>query len=143
MPFTHTEQPAIRALLRRKTALVLIVFTLMCIIVWIGLGLYFSFKNTSLPLNVQKQLQPLSPVLDVETLKSLNSRTVYTQQELATFEVVREVTGDQNGNKITSPTQTLVTPASTPVALEATASATSKPSSSPSVSPSPTPTTTP
>ena len=132
MASTHTNQPAIRSLLRRKMALVLIVFTLMCIIVWIGLSLYFSFKKTNLPLNVQKQLQPLSPVLDVETLKSLNTRKVYTPEELSAFTVVREVTEDQNGNKKTGSTQTLVTPVSS---LTATESATPKPSPSPSVSP--------
>ena len=132
MASTHTNQPAIRSLLRRKMALVLIVFTLMCIIVWIGLSLYFSFKKTNLPLNVQKQLQPLSPVLDVETLKSLNTRKVYTPEELSAFTVVREVTEDQNGNKKTGSTQTLVTPASS---LTATESATPKPLPSPSVSP--------
>ena len=135
MASTHTDQPAIRTLLRRKMALVLIVFTLTCIIVWIGLSLYFSFKKTSLPLNVQKQLQPLSPVLDVETLKRLNNRRVYTQEELAAFEVVREVTEDQNGNKITGSTKALVTPTPTPVVLTATASATPNPSPTPITTP--------
>ena len=138
MASIHTDQPAIRTLLRRKMALVLIVFTLTCIIVWIGLSLYFSFKKTSLPLNVQKQLQPLSPVLDVETLKSLNSRRVYTQEELAAFEVVREVTEDQSGNKIPGSTTTLATPTPTPVAPSATATASATPNPSPSPSSTPT-----
>lgn len=131
MAFTRANQPAIRTLLRRKMALVLIVFTLTCIIVWIGLSLYFSFKKTSLPLNVQKQLQPLSPVLDAETLKSLNSRRVYTQEELSAFEVVREVTEDQNGNKAGS-TQVLITPTPTPTSSPtATTSATPTPTVTP------------
>ena len=136
MTATYADQPAIRSLLRRKTALVLIVFTLMCIIVWIGLSLYFSFKKTSLPLNVQKQLQPLSPVLDVETLKSLHSRRIYTQEELASFEVVREVIADQTGNKPGS-AKILTVPSASPTTPEATKSATPIPS------PSPTPTITP
>lgn len=135
MASTHTDQPAIRSLLRRKMALVLIVFTLTCIIVWIGLSLYFAFKKTSLPLNVQKQLQQLSPVLDVETLKSLNSRRVYTQEELSAFEVVREITESQNGNTITGSTKVLVTSTPTPVAPVATISATPNPSPTPTVTP--------
>lgn len=133
MAITHTEQPAIRSLLRRKAALVLIVFTLMCIIVWIGLSLYFSSKKTSLSPNVQKQLQPLSPILDIETLKRLNIRRIYTQEELASFEVVREVIADQYGNK-TGSTKVVTTSTSPPTAV-ATTSATSTPSSF--VSPSP------
>ena len=52
----------------------------------------------------------VKPGIDVETLKSLNSRRVYTQEELAAFEVVREVTEDQSGNKIPGSTTTLATP---------------------------------
>lgn len=95
----NQEQHAasLQALIKRRALLALIVVTLACLIIWIGVSMYFSLRKTSLPINVQKQLTPLTPVIDNKTLKELEVRKQYTPEELANFPVVKEITIDEGG----------------------------------------------
>ncbi|HKY73904.1 MAG TPA: hypothetical protein VJ246_01170, partial [Patescibacteria group bacterium] len=67
------EQSTLRVLIRRKIILTMFVISLAVIIMWIGISVYFSLRKVNLPPNVQKQLQPLSPVLDAKTLRELQN----------------------------------------------------------------------
>ncbi len=59
--------------------------------------MYFSFRKTTLSPNVQKQLQPLTPVLDGNALKELEKRRPYSPEELVEFNVVKEIVADEGG----------------------------------------------
>ena len=116
---------SLQSLLKRRALLILIVISLACLLIWIGVSVYFSFKKTTLPPNVQKQLSPLTPVIDNKTLKELEQRRPYTPEELIGFEVVKEITVDESGvgTKKSAPTpKPSVAPTSTSSAQKKVAS---------------------
>jgi hypothetical protein len=130
------DSAPLKGLAHRRVFMVLIVFTLASILIWIGLSIYFSLNKTSLPPNVQKQLQPLSPVLDTKTLETLKTRRIYTSEELAAFDIVRELAPDANG-KTTATQQSKVLEVPGTKIQTSTSSATSTASTSASFSFSP------
>ena len=127
----------LKGLAHRRVFMVLIVFTLASILIWIGLSIYFSLNKTSLPPNVQKQLQPLSPVLDTKTLETLKTRRIYSSEELSAFDIVRELAPDASG-KTTTAQQSKVLEVPGAKVQTSTASATSTASTSASFNFSPT-----
>lgn len=116
------EQSALQVLIHRKIILTMFVISLAVIIMWIGVSVYFSLRKVNLPPNVQKQLQPLSPVLDAKTLQELRNRRYYQPDELSAFTPVKEITIEESGGgtKTVVPSQ-LAVPASTSSAVPSAA----------------------
>lgn len=90
------QHASMQSLIKRRALLILIVISLACLLIWIGVSIYFSFKKTTLPPNVQKQLSPLTPVIDTKALKELEQRKQYTPEELTGFDVIKEIIIDEN-----------------------------------------------
>jgi len=128
------EQSTLRVLIRRKIILTMFVISLAVIIMWIGISVYFSLRKVNLPPNVQKQLQPLSPVLDAKTLRELQNRRYYQPDELSAFTPVKEITQEESGGGTRT---TLLVPSPVPVSTIGAVPSVS-PSPSPTLSPTPT-----
>lgn len=108
---THDQNTSsFQSLIKRRVLLVLVVVSLACLLIWIGVSVYFSFKKTSLPPNVQKQLTPITPVIDTKTLKDLGTRRQFQPEELVDFPIVKEVLLDETG----ASSQKSPTPSPTP-----------------------------
>lgn len=118
----HTT--SLQALIKRRALLVLVVISLACLLIWIGVSVYFSFKKTTLPPNVQKQLTPLTPVIDGKALKDLETRKQFTPEELINFAVVKEIIIDESGGTKKTPTLPTQTPKSVATSSAQTKTAT-------------------
>lgn len=58
----------------KKDLLRLAVLTVIVVIIWIGLAVYSSFKQSQIKPEVIKQLSPLTPSLDLDTMESVKQR---------------------------------------------------------------------
>lgn len=65
-----------------RDLLTIAIFTLITVIVWIGITVYQSFKISTTPKIVQEQLKPLRPDFDTEVIDALNLRRKISQEEL-------------------------------------------------------------
>lgn len=99
------EQPFIKSLFRRQIILTIFVVSLVAVGIWIGMTIYFSLNKSSIPSSVQRQIQPLTPVLDIKTLQELKQRKLYPDEVLSTFPLIKEITEtDEKGLKKTAVT---------------------------------------
>ena len=70
---------------RKKTPKLFVTLSLLSTLTvfsWIGIEIYHSFKKTTIPSLLQKDLEPLNPTLDTDTLESLSQRTHLSEAEL-------------------------------------------------------------
>lgn len=70
----------------KKYALQVGVLSLVTVVLWVAFELQQTYSTSTVPLDVEKHLEPLVPSLDTETLQSLNDR--YVPPETFTVEVL-------------------------------------------------------
>jgi hypothetical protein len=126
------------SLKRSKDVLYILILALVVALVWIIIGVYHAAVKTSIPANIQKLTTPLSPTLDTETLQGLSSRTLYTDQELQSFPINREIIDDKGVVQEVSTPVATPTPAASgsATARNASGSATTTADSTPTPTPS-------
>jgi hypothetical protein len=69
------EQKLKRDLLR------IAVLTVITVLIWIGLTTYWAFKKSQIKPEVQRQLVPLTPSLDLDTMENIKQRQPVTAQD--------------------------------------------------------------
>lgn len=60
----------------QKNLLKLAIITLITIIVWVAAATYRSFTKSRIAPDVKKQLLPLTPTLDIDTMEKIQQRQV-------------------------------------------------------------------
>lgn len=118
---------------RSKDVLYIVILALVVALVWIVISVYHAAVKTSVPPNIQKLTTPLTPTIDIELLGTLSSRKTYTEEELASFPINRQIINEDGE------AEDLSTPVATPVS-SASASTTSGNASSSATTITPTPT---
>lgn len=73
-----------------KDALILSILTLITALSWIGLDVYRALTKSEIPRVLQKQIAPLNPKLDWETIENLRQKETIGEAELKTV-VVPEI----------------------------------------------------
>lgn len=74
-----------------KDALILSILTLLTVLTWIGFDVYRALTKTAVPEVLQKQIDPLNPRINRETIERLKTRETISEEELKMV-VVPEVT---------------------------------------------------
>ncbi len=121
MSNTQTMQ----SLVLKKTLLYIGVSSLIIVMIWITLSTALSIKKTTIPSNLQEKTKPITPTIDVQTINQLKNRRAFTNDELSSFTISKEMR-DENGKtiqkKVSEPSPT---PTPTPQASTTTLQATS------------------
>jgi len=126
-----TREPIVQSFLKSKELVFILFLTVGLAVLWVSLGVYGSVSKSTIEPNVKKQIAPLNPKLDKQTIDSLKTRKKMSQEDLQNFEISKQLL-DENGQVIqTSPSPSPST------AQDAS------PSAEPSGEPSPEPTTPP
>ena len=60
----------------KRDALNIGILTLVTVIIWVGIEVYQTYNQTTISQDIQSQLQPLNPSIDIETLDGLSDRFV-------------------------------------------------------------------
>jgi len=66
----------------KKNILKLVILTTITVFSWIAFDIYHTFRKSTIPQVLQKQLEPLDPNFDKKTLESLQKRRIITLEEL-------------------------------------------------------------
>jgi hypothetical protein len=64
-----------------KNLFYIAILTVITILTWIGFDVYRAFNKVEIPKNVQEQLTPLNPQVDMETLENLPKRLQIKEEE--------------------------------------------------------------
>ncbi len=108
------EKPVgFKDLLKRKDVLYIFILGLVIVVIWIGINVYSSLQKTTIPPEVAKQTIPLNPVIDTQTLDNLQSRTLYSKEELQSFSL-NTIPDEETGKRSSAP-PTTSTPTPTPI----------------------------
>ncbi len=65
-----------------RSALIVGIFSLLTVGSWVGFDVYRSLVKTTIPPDVQKQIQPLDSKIDPNLMSDLKSRRSFTDSEL-------------------------------------------------------------
>lgn len=65
-----------------KDALIISILTLVTALAWIGFEVYRALTRSEVPQVLQRQIAPLSPKIDQETLQILGAREAISAEEL-------------------------------------------------------------
>lgn len=139
-----SKQNSINQLKQQQHLLQIGIFTLVTVVVWIGLSLFRSQSKTQVDTTLQKLALPLTPSIDAEVIDRLEQKKLFTEAELSGFPIYkfldtksgteqRVVTIDYVDDSAAS---LLAAPSSSPSAFPSPSPAAS-PSATPSPSPSP------
>lgn len=72
---------------RDQFALGLLIFSLVTIMAWIGVSMYFTQRQPTLSPEIQFIAQPLNPNLDQDTVKKIEDETYYDPNTLTSFPI--------------------------------------------------------
>ena len=86
--------------MRKKTLnrdfLILSVLSVITVFTWIGLEVYQILNKTEIPSVLQRQIEPLNPVIETNVIQGLKSRKSYSAEELVTAPLpVKEAVGEE------------------------------------------------
>ncbi len=65
-----------------RDLLVLSILSVITVFTWIGFEVYRALTKTEIPIVLQRQIQPLNPVIQKEVLDSLRARRSFSVEEL-------------------------------------------------------------
>lgn len=65
-----------------KDALILSIMTLITVLIWIGFDVYRALTKTEIPQILQKQIAPLNPQIDRETIEKIKTKETISEEEL-------------------------------------------------------------
>jgi hypothetical protein len=82
--------------MRKKTLnrdfLILSILSVITVFTWIGLEVYQTLNKTEIPSVLQRQIEPLNPVIETDVVQGLKSRKSYSAEELVTAPLLPEET---------------------------------------------------
>jgi hypothetical protein len=75
------------ALRLSQQVLIILIFSLVTIVVWIGLSLLNSQSKTAISAESQSLATPLNPSINIQVLEELESKRAYSDSELSSFPI--------------------------------------------------------
>ena len=91
-PLTLADQFA--QLKNQRSVLVGLLFLLVIVVFWIGIGLFSSQKKFAVPKAMRDLAKPLSPILDEETLSKIEQKRSFSPEELQEFTIYKIVVNE-------------------------------------------------
>lgn len=91
-PLTLADQFA--QLKNQRSVLVGLLFLLVIVVFWIGIGLFSSQKKFAVPKAMRDLAKPLSPILDEPTLSKIEQKRSFTPEELQSFTIYKIVVNE-------------------------------------------------
>jgi hypothetical protein len=91
-PLTLADQFA--QLKNQRSLLVGLLFLLVIVVFWIGIGLFSSQKKFAVPKAMRDLAKPLSPILDEETLGNIEKKRSFSEAELSEFTIYKVVVNE-------------------------------------------------
>lgn len=142
-------QKEFKSIRHKQQILGILVFTLVAIVMWVGISLVTSQQSTSISARQQQMALPLNPSINIDVLSSIEQQRAYDPSQLTSFPIYTLLT-DEEAAALSAPrpatssstlleSLTFLEPSPTP---EATESATASPAAEVTV-PSPSPETSP
>jgi len=80
-------QAEFKALQDNQKMLVLLIFSLITVIIWVGASIINSQHTSSIEPELQAQGTPLNPSISTEILSEIEQKRVYSDQELSAFPI--------------------------------------------------------
>ena len=74
-----------------RDLLILSILTVITVFTWIGFEVYRALTKTEIPVVLQRQIEPLNPVIQREVIENLKSRKYFSTEELVAPPVTVEV----------------------------------------------------
>lgn len=77
----------------------LAIITLTTVLIWTGFDIYRAYTRTQVKPDVRKQLTPLNPKLDTETLEDLSNKKDLSLEKVKTFSpsrIIIETSPEEN-----------------------------------------------
>lgn len=90
--FTLADQFA--QLKNQRSVLVGLLFLLVIVVFWIGIGLFSSQKKFAVPKAMRDLAKPLSPILDEAALREIEKKRSFSPQELEEFTIYKIVVNE-------------------------------------------------
>jgi hypothetical protein len=75
------------SLQHKQTLLKIMIFTLVTVIIWVGLTLFRTQRETGITPKQQLLAEPLNPNINMSVLERLEQKRYYTPEELADFPI--------------------------------------------------------
>lgn len=72
---------------KKQTLLKIFIFTLVTVIIWVGLTLFRTQQETGIRPELIKKAEALNPNINVEVIEQLEQKQAYTAEELADFPI--------------------------------------------------------
>lgn len=91
-PLTLADQFA--QLKQQRSLLVGLLFLLVIVVFWIGIGLFSSQKKFAVPKSMRDLAKPLSPILDEETLGKIEQKRSFSAAELSEFTIYKVIVNE-------------------------------------------------
>lgn len=91
-PLTLADQ--FNQLKNQRSVLVGLLFLLVIVVFWIGIGLFSSQKKFAVPKAMRDLAKPLSPILDEETLANIEKKRSFSESELTDFTIYKVVVNE-------------------------------------------------
>ena len=93
-----TIQDQLARLRNRRDLLAILLFLLVIIVFWIGLGIFSSQQKSGISATQRQISQPLNPSLDTSVIEKLELKDVYSEAELRDFSIF--VVTDSQGQAV-------------------------------------------
>lgn len=95
-----------------RQLLIILMFSLVTIVAWVSISLITSQKKTTISAELQALALPLTPSLNLEVLSDIESKRMYSANELASFPIY--VLTEKEDRRSNSPAQPSLTPTPPP-----------------------------
>lgn len=91
-PLTLADQFA--QLKQQRSLLVGLLFLLVIVVFWIGIGLFSSQKKFAVPKSMRDLAKPLSPILDEDTLTNIEKKQSFSETDLQNFMIYKVIVNE-------------------------------------------------
>ena len=84
----------------QQKLLALFIFGLVAVGLWIGISIFSSQRDSSIPLALKKLAEPLTPSINTEVLTQIERKETFSQEELSEFPIFRIVQQSNRGEEV-------------------------------------------
>ncbi len=89
VPMSNKVNKNLINLKQRQRVLQILVFSLITIMVWVGLSLFQSQKKSAIDAELKTLAKPLNPNIDIETVTNLESKKYFEEFQLRAFPIYK------------------------------------------------------
>jgi len=94
MPTTPNLLDQFAQLRHQRSAVVVLLFLLVIVVFWIGIGLFSSQQKFAVPKAMRDLAKPLSPIVDESVFTTIERKRFYSPEELQNFTIYKVVVNE-------------------------------------------------